>query len=71
MPALRTCERRYQLHFVGAILFRKLVGQDGDLVNSRRLSQQFTRFRHQRCGDLAIEMRVASGLVVKGIENRE
>jgi hypothetical protein len=27
--------------------------------------------RHQRCGDLAIEMRVAPGLVVECVENRE
>ena len=35
----------------------KLVRQDCDLVNRWRLGQQFACFRHQRCGDLAIEMR--------------
>src|ERR1700676_1674377 len=53
------------------LLLRRLFGQDVDLVNGRRLGQQFAGFGHQRGGDLAVEMGIAAGLVIEGIENRK
>jgi len=47
------------------------LGQDVDLVNRWRFSQQYGRFFHQRRGDLAIEMRIAAGLVIESVENRK
>ena len=49
----------------------KLVGEDFDLVDGRRLGQQFAGFRHQRRGDLAVEVSVAAGLVIESIEYRK
>src|SRR3979411_1231130 len=48
---------------VSLAYLRKLVGQVGALVDRRGLGQQFARFRHQRGGDLGIEMRIAASLV--------
>src|SRR5258708_9495142 len=67
----KAVSKRMDVSLQSRAYLRKLVGQDGDLVGRRWLGQQFARFRHQRRGDLAIEMRVAASLVVEGIENRE
>src|SRR2546429_6405933 len=46
----------------------KLVGEDFDLVDGRRLGQQFAGFRHQRGGDLAVEVSAAAGLGISSIQ---
>src|ERR1700746_872039 len=50
-------------------LLRELSRQNIDLVNRWRFGQQFAGFCHQCRGDLAVEMRIATGLVTESVEN--
>ncbi len=73
LRSIRGTESRYAVGILkeAARLLRKLVGEDVDLVDGGRLGQQFAGFRHQRRGDLAVEVGVAAGLVIESIEYRK
>src|SRR5262249_11866811 len=55
------------------LLFRQLVRKDLELEDLRRSREEIARLGlfHQGSGHLAVEMRVAAGLVVEAVENGE
>src|SRR6202048_3136166 len=57
----------------GELLFCKLGRENSELVDLRRFGKQVAgpRFFHQRRRHLAVEMRVAPGLVVERVEDGE
>src|SRR3984893_4005589 len=57
----------------GKLLFWKLVRENSELVDLRRFGKQVAGlgFFHQRRRHLAVEMRVAPGLVVERVEDGE
>ena len=72
MHAVNVCERaRYPRS--PAPLLRRFVRDDPHFMNFRRVGEHVACFDllHQRSGNLSVEMRVASSLIIKGIEYRE
>jgi hypothetical protein len=50
---------------------RKLIREYVRLTDLRYCGEEFVGMRHEGCGDLAGEMRLAARLVIEGIEDRE